>query len=984
MIPMASWAESVPVSWVGANDLTMARENPVIDSQLRAAISKESQNAVIPIWIFFTDKGIFDTSSYAQALNAAESALTPDAYERRIKSRGQKNLLDFRDLPVNERYIDKVLGLGGSYRQSLKWFNAVTINVPVSQIELIAALPFIRYIKEVASCRTDHEVILTPITQNAELSTLNYGPSAGQLNQINIVPAHELGFKGQGVIICMMDVGYRQGHNAFQNIINSGRLLAQYDFINHDFNTDYDPSQDSPSQPDHGTLTWSTLGGEASGSLYGPSYMASFVLAKTEDITSERHIEEDNWAAGAEWADSIGASVISSSLGYRIFDPGQGDYQYSDLDGHTTIVSIAASMAAYNGITVCNAMGNEGNSPGSLIAPADADSILSCGAVRADRILASFSSWGPTYDGRIKPEVCAQGVSTVCANPYDYQGYTSASGTSLSTPLVGGSSGVLLSAHPNWTPMMVREAMMMTSDRFDSPGNDYGWGIMDVSRALYYHPQGDMLISHSPIIFAGINQPIEISATISGGTGAISSAFLYYRIGENGEFAEIPMTTSDNLHFNSQIPAQTGGTIYYYLKAVDINGTYAFNPIGGDAHPFTVTIGSSTFIDSFEDGIIYWQTGGINNFWGLSASDARTGNLGMADSPTTDYRNNTNSWMESTFSLDLSRVSMANFSFYWRGVLQSGHDTVFVEVSSDNGTTWNRMPQVLTGSMTNFTQYTVALGSYIGHNDVRLRLHLVTDATGQSAGLVFDDFQITETRSANIICQPTSIMDTLNSGQNNLRNLIIKNIGGENLFVNLQAIELGALDRKAGDPELPQILNTWLFISPAADTISIGDSLIAVITLNAGAVSPGSYDGQVSIASNDPESPVILIPVALLVQGPCVYIPGDANGNESFNGLDVVYSVSYFKGGPPPPYSCECTPGNSWYVAGDVNSSCNFNGLDVSYMVSYLKGGPAPSPCADCPPGRMFAPPEHPIPTSEHTGPSESAPELNQGGRQSK
>jgi len=293
----------------------------------------------------------------------------------------------------------------------------------------------------------------------------------------------------------MMDTGYRQGHEAFQNIINSGRLIAQYDFINGDDNTDYDPTQDLPNQPNHGTLTWSTLGGESDGNLYGPSYLSQFILSKSEDISSERHIEEDNWAAGAEWADSIGASVISSSLGYRWFDPGQGDYEYEDLDGNTTIVTIAADLAVYNGIAVATAMGNEGNSAGSLLAPADGDSVIGCGAVDANGFLAGFSSFGPTYDGRTKPEVCAQGVYTVCADPNDMSGFTSAGGTSLSTPLVGGSCGVLFSAHPNWTPVMVREALMMTGRNAEAPANDYGWGIADLTRAVYYHPQGDSCLS---------------------------------------------------------------------------------------------------------------------------------------------------------------------------------------------------------------------------------------------------------------------------------------------------------------------------------------------------------------------------------------------------------------------------------------------------------------------------------------------------------
>ncbi len=852
-------------------------------------------------------------------------------------------------------YVNRVLGTGAHYRQNLRWFNAVTVDATPEQIRKIANFPFIRYIRLVASCRIDHDVDLSPISENSELVTLDYGPSAIQLNQINVIPAHELGFKGQGVIICMMDVGYKQGHDAFQNIINSGRLLAQYDFINHDYNTDYDSNQDVPGQADHGTLTWSTLGGEASGNLYGPSYMASFILAKTEDISSEHHIEEDNWAAGAEWADSIGASVISSSLGYRYFDSGQGDYQYSELNGHTTIVAIAASLAAYNGIAVCNAMGNEGNTPGSLISPADADSILSCGAVASDRTLAYFSSWGPTYDGRIKPEVCAQGVSTVCADPYNYHGYTTASGTSLSTPLVGGSSGVLLSAHPNWTPLMVREALMMTADRYDSSGNDYGWGIMDVSRALYYNPQGDIIFDYRPTIFIGINQPLTVNASITGGAG-IANAYLYYRIGESGGYNEILMTTSDNIHYSAQIPGQPGGTIYYYIKAVDANGKYAFNPLGGQAHPFTIIPGALSFIDSFENGLQYWKSGGANNFWGLTAAYVQSGNLSITDSPTTDYRDNTNSWMQSQFGLDLTGVSSATLSFYWRGILQSGHDTVFVEASTNGGTTWNRFSQSLTGSMTSFTQYSANLNSYFGQPDVRLRFHFVSDAATRREGIYIDDIQITESRPANIAYRPSSVSDTLSEGQNHNTNIIISNTGGANLIVNLSATEFGMVAGAKIQGDTPRILNTWLFVTPAADTIASGDSLIAQVTLNASAIAHGNYSGQVRLASNDPDSGLIIIPVALNVVGTCQYVTGDANGNGNFNGLDVTYSVNYFKGGASPTYSCECTPGHTWFVSGDVNNSCSFNGLDVTYMVNYFKGGAGPIPCVDCPPAGLAPP----------------------------
>jgi subtilisin family serine protease len=298
----------------------------------------------------------------------------------------------------------------------------------------------------------------------------------------------------------MMDTGFRKDHQAFQLAFSEGRVLAEWDFINHDGNTQNEAG-DPSGQHDHGTMTWSTLGGAADGNLYGPAYGASFILAKTEDVSGETPIEEDNWVAGMEWADSIGADVISSSLGYIDW------YSYSDLDGNTAVITIAADIAAQRGIVVCNAMGNEGSGSGSLIAPADADSIISCGAVYGSGDIVYFSSRGPTYDGRIKPEVCAQGVSTRCANPSGTTGYTYADGTSLSTPLIGGTAAVILSAHPSWTPMQVREAMMESGDHSTSPDNDYGWGIPDILAAIQhtFYLTGDVTgegeINISDVIF---------------------------------------------------------------------------------------------------------------------------------------------------------------------------------------------------------------------------------------------------------------------------------------------------------------------------------------------------------------------------------------------------------------------------------------------------------------------------------------------------
>jgi hypothetical protein len=225
-------------------------------------------------------------------------------------------------------------------------------------------------------------------------------------------------------------------------------------------------------------------------------------------------------------------------------------------------------------------------------------------------------------------------------------------------------------------------------------------------------------------------------------------------------------------------------------------------------------------------------------------------------------------------------------------------------------------------------------------------------------------FTVGPTGVPDISFDPSPIRDTLVQGDTEYRNLTIRNNGTADLTLELQANEFNLLGSvgdsdietvsKSGDKnDPPIILNNWLFVSPAADTLPPGDSLIATVTLDATTVGEGEYIGEIDIISNDPDTPTGTIPVNLSVItiGPvCDYVVGDANNSGGYNGLDVTYSVNYFKGGSAPPYSCECTPGNIWYVAGDVNASCSYNGLDVTYGVVYFKGGSAPMPCADCPP----------------------------------
>ena len=461
--------------------LIMLKSDPVISAGTNRILDRVSEDGRVKVWVFFTDKGIFNKRALSAALEAHAPAITAKAARRRAKVGITRP--EFVDLPVKESYAAAVREQGGTLRRISRWLNAASFEIGRTALAQVAALPFVRSIRPVARYKSPRvEITNEPLhkpTQPAEPGPVDYGPSSGQLVMINVPVAHAAGYDGSGVLVCMMDTGYRKDHTAFADAFAEGRVWAEYDFVFDDDDTQNEP-EDISGQHNHGTYTWSALGGAAEGNLYGPAYKADFILAKTEDMRSETPIEEDNWTAGMEWADSIGADVISSSLAYSDW------YTFEDYDGNTCITTIAADIAASLGIVVCNSNGNGGPGSSTMIAPADADSVIAVGAVNSSETIASFSSRGPTYDGRIKPEVCAQGVATRCASPSSITSFTYASGTSLSCPLLGGAAALVIQAHPDWTPVQVREALMQTADNAATPNNAYGWGIIDVMAAINY------------------------------------------------------------------------------------------------------------------------------------------------------------------------------------------------------------------------------------------------------------------------------------------------------------------------------------------------------------------------------------------------------------------------------------------------------------------------------------------------------------------
>ncbi|MFN8178099.1 MAG: S8 family serine peptidase [bacterium] len=477
---------------------------------LAPAAPPTSGTAPAPSWVFFADHGFRTAVQERDAIEAARLALTPHAVERRAKVRAGVDLLDVAPASA---YLDAVRATGAKIRVTSRWLNAVSVVADEAQIAAIRALPFVTKIQAVAARPKGPRLVgpIVPVDVDRHkapappnIKSLNYGDCFSQIHQIQVDQLHAAGYSGAGVIVCMLDTGFLRTHASLVNV----HVIAEHDFVQGDSVTS-NQDGDDPSQHSHGTATLSILAGYDPGHLIGPAYGASFALAKTETISSETPIEEDWWVAGAEWADSLGADVISSSLGYLDW------YTYQDMDGNTAVTTIGADLAVANGICAVNAAGNEGANPWHyIIAPADGDSVITIGAVDSLGTISSFSSRGPTFDGRIKPDVCAMGQGDLFAIAGTPADYGRGSGTSFSTPLVAGVVTLLLQAHPSWTPVQVRQALRATATRAMFPGNDYGWGIVRGMSAAGYATGAPSLVAalRGAVLWASPNPSRDVTA----------------------------------------------------------------------------------------------------------------------------------------------------------------------------------------------------------------------------------------------------------------------------------------------------------------------------------------------------------------------------------------------------------------------------------------------------------------------------------------
>ena len=422
--------------------------------------------------------------------------LSARALQRRIR---YNILIDSLDLPVTPRYIDSIRLAGTvTILNSSKWLNQVTIRTTDAvAIAKINSFPFVISATAIASRINEQELPVnkkldaagtesisllnsTSSRENTAGDVFNYGASHGQVHLHQGEFLHNHGFKGEGMELAVLDAGFFRYLTlpTFDSIRINNQILNTYDFVANETSVNEDDS--------HGMNCLSTIAANLPGTFVGTAPKAIFCLYRTEDIASETRIEEHNLAAGYEKADSIGVDVCSVSLGYTTFDFASQNYTYANMNGNTTMSAIASDIAAKKGMLPVIAAGNEGSSSWHYIStPADADSVMAVGAVDTLRNVAAFSSFGPSSNGRIKPNVAATGLRAIVASPNTGLPVVS-NGTSFAAPNMAGLTTCLWQAFPEYNNMVILDVMQRAASKFTNPDDRVGYGIPDMKKAFAF------------------------------------------------------------------------------------------------------------------------------------------------------------------------------------------------------------------------------------------------------------------------------------------------------------------------------------------------------------------------------------------------------------------------------------------------------------------------------------------------------------------
>lgn len=423
-------------------------------------------------WIGFSDK-----AGTPYSIDRPQDFLSTRSIERRAR---QQIPVDETDLPINPWYADSIISLGATRLYDSRWFNGIVVRA--DHDSLPAIWESYRFVREVEQIRPYAPTPKRAINKfgheagSAGIDTSLYGLSAHQVGQLNGHFFHQQGFQGEGMLIAVLDAGFNKANlmPALSHLYTGGKIAGTRDFVS--------PGSDMYSQHEHGTMVLSAMAGYLPGFLVGTAPGASYILVRTEDVSGEYRIEEYNWLAGAEYADSLGADIINSSLGYSEFDDSSMNYTYADMDGRTTRVTRGANLAAAKGMLVFSSAGNEARTNWKrIVAPADGEDVIAVGAVDKYGTYAGFSSLGPASDGAVKPDLAAMGLGT--AVHATSGAVVARNGTSFASPVLAGIAACLWQANPDIPVRELARVMRISGHQSPKPDSLLGYGIPDMHLA---------------------------------------------------------------------------------------------------------------------------------------------------------------------------------------------------------------------------------------------------------------------------------------------------------------------------------------------------------------------------------------------------------------------------------------------------------------------------------------------------------------------
>ncbi len=517
------------------------------------------------------------------------SIANPSQYlsQRALQRRARYNILiDSFDLPVTPRYIDSVRLAGTvTILNASKWLNQISIKTTdAAALAKINSFPFVVSSMPIAA-RVNEQFIpvnkqlekpldvplqISVITSTSRLlaDAFSYGASHGQVHLHQGEFLHNHGFKGEGMELALLDAGFFRYLTlpTFDSIIINNQILNTYDFVSNKVSVNEENS--------HGMNCLSTIAANLPGIFVGTAPKATFCLYRTEDVASETRIEEHNLAAGYEKADSIGVDVCSISLGYTTFDYPSQNYTYADMNGKTTMSAIASNIAAKKGMLPVIAAGNEGTSAWHFIStPADADSVMTVGAVDTLGNVGSFTSYGPSSDGRIKPNIAATGVRAVVASPSTGLPILS-NGTSFATPNIAGLTTCLWQAFPEYNNMAILDAMQRSASKFNMPDNRVGYGIPNMKKAFVILLRNSFTKSTSSsgcmtTVQLTVKQDNTMNVVVERKQANEVAYTTFKTIAGTGNF------TNKNLNFADDLAFTSGGNVSYRIR-LDIAADTSF------------------------------------------------------------------------------------------------------------------------------------------------------------------------------------------------------------------------------------------------------------------------------------------------------------------------------------------------------------------------------------------------------------------------